>query len=219
MSILFFKALYPEATVVGFEPDAYTYSVLQKNISSNALKGVQVHQAALGTEHSTVDFYNDPRAPGSLAMSTSRETLPVWSQERTSVQQVKLSRFISRRKVDFLKLDVEGAEDAVLEDLVSSGSISNISQMVVEYHHHFIGKDKDAFSTFLAQLEESGFGYQISSHYPTTERASLGRFFQGLHVYAYQKSSGICFDPEWQKLILERRDALADPEAFVELYD
>jgi hypothetical protein len=134
---------------------------------------------------------------------------------KTLVQQVKLSRFIDR-EVDFLKLDVEGAEDAVLDDLVSSGAINNIDQVVVEYHHH-IDKEKDAFSIFLAQLEESGFGYQISGHYDLSERASPGGFFQCLHVYAYRKGSAICFAPEVQERILERRQALTDLEAFVEL--
>jgi|SRR5215213_5790106 len=152
-------------------------------------------------------------------MSTIRERGS--GRAKTLVQQVKVSRFIDR-EVDFLKLDVEGAENAVLEDLVSSGAISNIDQMVVEYHHH-IDKEKDAFSCFLAQLEESGFGYHISAGYAIEEgqsqiAASPGGLFQDLQVYAYRKSSsGICFASEVQKRILERRQALSDPEAFVEL--
>jgi FkbM family methyltransferase len=50
-------------------------------------------------------------------MSTIRERGS--GRAKTLVQQVKVSRFIDR-EVDFLKLDVEGAENAVLEDLVSS---------------------------------------------------------------------------------------------------
>jgi FkbM family methyltransferase len=213
ISILFFKALYPGARILGFEPHELSYGLLQKNVSSNALSEVQVHRAALGSEDSTVDFYWDPGDPGSGRMSTIRERGS--GKAKTQVQQVRLSRFIDR-EVDFLKLDVEGAEDAVLEDLVSSGAISKIDQMVVEYHHH-IDKEKDAFSIFLAQLEESGFGYQISGYYDISERASPGGFVQDVHVYAYRKGSAICFAPEVQERILERRQALTDPEAFVEL--
>jgi FkbM family methyltransferase len=211
--ILFFKALYPEATILGFEPHDLSHALLQRNISSNALSGVQVHRAALGGEDSIVDFYWDPDDPGSGRMSTIRERGS--GKAKTLVQQVNLSRFIDR-EVDFLKLDIEGAEHAVLEDLVSSGAISNIDQMVVEYHHH-IDKGKDAISTFLAELEQSGFGYQISGYYDISERASPGGFIQDVHIYAYRKGSAICFAPEVQKRILERRQALTDPEAFVEL--
>jgi len=183
MSILFFKALYPEARIVGFEPEEYTCELLKKNIASNGLSGVRVHQAALGMDESTVDFFVDPESPGSLLMSSIRNRLP----KKTSVRQVKLSSFIDR-EVDFLKLDVEGAEDSVLQDLVSSGTINKIDQMVVEYHHH-IDKTKDAFGTFLGQLERSGFGYQISTSYPISARVSREQAFQDVRVYAYRKHS------------------------------
>jgi FkbM family methyltransferase len=189
MSILFFKALYPEASVVGFEPEEYTCALLEKNIISNGLSRVQVHQAALGMEESTVDFFVDPESPGSLLMSSIRNRLP----KKTLVRQVKLSTFIDR-DVDFLKLDVEGAEDSVLQDLVSSGTINRIDQMVVEYHHH-IDKNKDAFSTFLGQLEQSGFGYQISSSYPISARVSREQAFQDIRVYAYRKSPSAKLTP------------------------
>jgi FkbM family methyltransferase len=182
ISILFFKALYPEAEIVAFEPEESTCALLEKNITSNGLSGVQVHQVALGMEESTVDFFVDPESPSSLLMSSKRNTLP----KRILVPQVKLSTFIDR-EVDFLKLDVEGAEDSVLQDLVASGTISKIDQMVVEYHHH-IDKSRDAFSAFLGQLENNGFGYQISSSYPIGARVSRTQAFQDIRVYAYRKN-------------------------------
>jgi FkbM family methyltransferase len=186
MSILFFKALYPEARIIGFEPGEHTYGLLKQNISGNELKGVEVHQAALGIEDSTVDFFVYPENQNSFLASTIRDRMP---HKKTLVQQVKLSRFIDR-EVDLLKLDVEGAEDAVLKDLRSSGAISKIDQMIVEYHHH-IDKNKDIFSSFLGGLEESGFGYQISTSFqnPNSARISRGHVFQDILVYAYRKSS------------------------------
>jgi FkbM family methyltransferase len=200
ISILFFKALYPEARIVGFEPEEYTCTLLEKNVASNGLSGVQVHQAALGMEGSTVDFFVDPESPGSLLMSSVRESLPKSRNLRQTrlplqivpmniflLRQVKLSAFIDR-EVDLLKLDVEGAEDSVLQDLVASGTISKIDQMIVEYHHH-IDKSKDAFSAFLSQLERSGFGYQISGSYPISARVSRRQAYQDVQVYAYRKNS------------------------------
>jgi FkbM family methyltransferase len=190
MSILFFKTLYPKAKIIGFEPEEATYALLEKNIASNSLQGVQVHQVALGMEDATVSFFVDPEQQGSVLMSTNRARLlstgcPSPAKKEILVRQTKLSTFVDR-EVDLLKLDVEGAEDAVLQDLVSTGTIAKIDQMLVEYHHH-IDKDKDAFSSFLGQLEKSGFGYQISTSYPISERASRGHVFQDVSVYAYRK--------------------------------
>ena len=183
MSILFFKTLYPKAEIIGFEPEEATYALLEKNIASNRFKGVRLHQVALGMEEATTSFFVDPEQPGTLLMSTIRSRLP---KKEIMVRQMKLSTYINR-KVDLLKLDVEGAEDAVLQDLVSTGTITRIDQMLVEYHHH-IDKNKDAFGSFLALLEKSGFGYQISTSYPKSERASRDPIFQDVQVYAYRKS-------------------------------
>ena len=187
MSILFFKALYPEASVIGFEPDEQAYALLKRNIASNGLSGVQVHRAAVGMEDSTVDFFVDPEWSGSLNSSTNRNLMP---KKGTVVQQVRLSTFIDGR-VDLLKLDVEGAEGAVLQDLVSSGVISNVDQIIAEYDHH-IDENIDKLSEFLSQLEENGFGYQIATQFRdennlTSARLSRGHAYQTILVYAYQK--------------------------------
>lgn len=183
MSIVFFKALYPKAKIIGFEPEESTYALLEKNIASNDFKEVQLHQVALGMEDATISFFVDPETPGSLAMSTIRSRS---LNKEIVVRQRKLSTYIDR-EVDLLKLDVEGAELAVLQDLVSTGTITRINQMIVEYHHN-IHKNQEAFSSFLGQLEKSGFGYQISTSYPNGESASWDPIFQDVLVYAYRKS-------------------------------
>jgi len=189
MSILFFKALYPEARIIGFEPDEQAYALLKRNIASNGLTGVQVHRAAVGMEDSTVDFFVDPEWSGSLNSSTNRNLMP---KKRMVVQQVRLSTFIDGR-VDLLKLDVEGAEGAVLQDLVSSGVISNVDQIIAEYDHH-IDENIDKLSEFLSQLEENGFCYQVATQFRdennlTSARLSRGHAYQTILVYAYQKGN------------------------------
>jgi FkbM family methyltransferase len=190
MSILFFKALYPAARIIGFEPDEQTYALLERNIASNGLTRVQVHQAALGLEDSTIELFVIPGDPGHLHQSTIRRGETAWGGEvptkKTVVPQVRLSTFITE-KVDLLKVDVEGGEDAVLKDLVSSGVISNIDQMILEYDHH-LETNKDKLGDFLSQLEKSGFGYQITTSFPHSARISRGDYHQNVLVYAYQKS-------------------------------
>jgi hypothetical protein len=81
--------------------------------------------------------------------------------KRIQVPSRKLSEFV-QGPVDFLKLDVEGAEDRILHDLVSSGKIEFIKEMVIEYHHH-IGNHRSCLAEFLRQLECAQFEYQIQA--------------------------------------------------------
>ncbi len=66
MSILFFKTIYPQARITGFEPSKATCELLKRNIAANGLTRVEVHQAALGMEGSTIEFFVGPEEPGSL---------------------------------------------------------------------------------------------------------------------------------------------------------
>jgi len=93
----------------------------------------------------------------------------------------KLSDFI-QGPIDFLKLDVEGAESRILSDLVSSGRIHSIRQMVIEYHHH-MGNKRSCLADFLRQLEKAEFGYQFhASLWPVASKS----VFQDLLIGAYR---------------------------------
>jgi hypothetical protein len=96
----------------------------------------------------------------------------------------KLSHFI-HSDVSLLKLDVEGAENAILYDLMESGTIDRIRRIHLEYHHH-IDRGRDELSHTLRVLENHGFGYQI--------RAGQGLWpsecsFQDISIYCYRKSA------------------------------
>jgi hypothetical protein len=105
--------------------------------------------------------------------------------EAIQVPSRRLSDFI-QGPVDFLKLDVEGAEHRILSDLVSQGSIHSINQMVVEYHHR-IGNRNSCMADFLRQLETSGFEYQLhASLWPVTSHG----VFQDMLIGAYRGEAG-----------------------------
>jgi FkbM family methyltransferase len=157
MASLYFKWLYPKATIHAYEPDPETFALLQKNVDQNRLTGLTTHQCALWNENTTLDFFTKKDEPGSPSMSTRKSRL-----QESNVIQVpgkRLSEFI-QGPTDFVKLDVEGAEHEVLADLISSRKIDLIKQLVVEYHHR-IRDERSCMAKFLDQLERVGFEYQI----------------------------------------------------------
>jgi len=179
MSVLFFKLLYPGAHILAFEPGADAFTCLRYNTEANGLENVRLEQKAVSDMEGVIPFYVDQVHPGSLIMSTRRQGRHTGV---LTVQSTILSKYVTRQ-VDFLKLDVEGAEDAVLEDLNRAGKLGHISQMAVEYHHH-IDRNKDRLSRLLVLLENNGFGYQIAG---SLSRPFEMRQFQDILIYAYQK--------------------------------
>ena len=181
MSILYFKLIYPSSRIIAFEPDLNSFLCLKKNIEQNNLQDVVVYNKAVSDSEGSIAFYFNSENPGALDMSIIQERMYKKIKE---VDAVHLSRYISER-VDFLKIDIEGAESDVIQELSNSGKLNYINQMVIEYHHHIV-RDQDILSKILSILENGGFGYQISSQ---LERPLDHKIFQDIFIYAYQKNT------------------------------
>jgi FkbM family methyltransferase len=177
LATIYFKTLYPGAEVLAFEPNPEAFVCLQEN--ARLFGGVRVENAALAEREGLVPFYFDSNDPGSLRMST----VPGRARSDASrdVRGVRLSRYLDR-EVDFLKLDVEGAEFDVLHDLCETGAIRQVKQMLVEYHHH-LGDGGDRLGRFLVLLEQSGFGYQLEAR---LDRPLPKRRGQDVRVFGYR---------------------------------
>jgi FkbM family methyltransferase len=181
MSVLFFKHAYPQCSIIAFEPDKVTFEVLKDNIARNHFQNVIVFNKALYSSDGTLNFYSDPGEAGSLMMSLNPQRISGKSQ---LVETERLSKYIESN-VDLLKLDVEGAEGAVVKEIAQSGKLKFVRQMVVEYHHH-LEDTQDSLSSLLGLLEANGFGYQIAAQF---RRPFESRKFQDILVYCYQKSN------------------------------
>lgn len=179
MSILYFKKLWPNCRIISFEPDKKTFSKLRENIEFNKLDQIKLNNVALAQKPGQLNFYCDRENPGSLIASTI-ERHPGQTYEK--VEALTLSEQITE-KVDFLKIDIEGAETGVFIDLAESKKLRLIEDICLEYHHH-IEKDKDNLSIILRILEENNFGYQISSiNQPPLKK----RKFQDILIRGYKK--------------------------------
>jgi FkbM family methyltransferase len=138
---------HPGATVTAFEPDPAIAALLRENLAMNGASGVRIVEAALGAEEGTMAFTTDGRAGGSLGGETAN-----------TVRVERLSRHIER-EVDFLKLNIEGAELDVLRELEESGRIRQVRAMVIEYHGWYEGEQR--LGALLELLSRCGFRYLV----------------------------------------------------------
>jgi FkbM family methyltransferase len=179
VSVAYFKLLFPLARVLAFEPDPVSFASLQRNIARNGFTAVTTVNAALAEREGEIELYG--RA-GSVLATTVRPAEP--SADGRVVEAVRLSAFVDEQ-VDLLKLDVQGAEYAVLAELEAANALHHVSQMVVEYHHHQ-SSNEDSLSEIFVLLERTGFGYQLAAA-RTPGRPSTPHTFQDVLVYAYRK--------------------------------
>jgi len=82
--------------------------------------------------------------------------------ECTIVQCLKLSKFI-HQQVDLLKLDIEGSELQVINELIQSKKIRFIKNIILEFHLDKIPQ-RPLIGKLVKSLEENRFTVGFSKH-------------------------------------------------------
>jgi FkbM family methyltransferase len=152
LSILFFKMIYPNANIIGFEPHPKSFAVLSKNIEHNNLQHVTLINKAVYNTEGPITFSSSNNL-GSQILNNAK------ADESIIVQATLLSTYINA-PVDLLKIDIEGAESAVIEELAQHKKLNFIQNIVMEFHA-FAGNKYNNFAKTLYTLEENGFSYTI----------------------------------------------------------
>jgi FkbM family methyltransferase len=150
MSMLYFKKTYPNATILCFEPDPQSFELLKQNISANKLEHVIAHQLALSDVEGDVRLFRSPNSLNSGLYGSVDSTNQV-------VTSKKLSSFIDR-EIDLLKIDIEGAEDMVISELINSGKIDLIRRMIIEHHPNISHCTTD---DFIAKIKARNFSTTV----------------------------------------------------------
>ncbi len=166
VSLLYLKLRAPQARVLCFEPNPAARAVLEKNIAANGWeRDVQVLPYALGKERGTVDFFVDKEAATSSGGSTLRHQKNEDRHLDTyPVETDLLSRYIDG-DIDFLKIDIEGGEFDVLEEMSAQRTLRRVAAVQLEYHY-IPGCSTRPLSDMLALLESEGFHTFVESNVP-----------------------------------------------------
>jgi FkbM family methyltransferase len=157
LSVIWFKQRYPAGRVVVFEADPALAQVLEQNLASFNLTGVQVVKAAVWTAKGAVRFSSD-RADGGRVSTDVQDEVP----------SVRLADWITG-PVDLLKVDIEGAEFDVLLDLCETGKMRHVQRLICEVHKQDHGCAR--FSELLGALSRHGFNVCVSHAHPAAYMA------------------------------------------------
>jgi FkbM family methyltransferase len=147
LSIIYLKNLNPGATIIAFEPDDNNFRLLQLNVKTFAFDKVDLNKKAVWKENSMINFSNE----GSMSSRIDS------SQESgNTVEAVRLKEYLNQ-KVDFLKIDIEGAEYEVLKDI--QPNLHFVQSLFLEYHGMF-SQNKELVE-ILDIITKEGFHFYI----------------------------------------------------------
>lgn len=133
LSTLYFKYLYPAAKIIAIEPNPAAFALLEQNVFENQLDNVTTINAALWETATTLPFYRDRTK--NHWFSTAGFHKGAWTgdqkSEELAVSALPLSELI-QEPIDFLKMDIEGAESTVL--FAAQDALPLIKHCMIEFH-------------------------------------------------------------------------------------
>ncbi len=141
--------------VHAFDPSPRSISWME---GQDLPEGFHFYPYGLAAEDGQITF-NEPVAPGIHSLQISESGNQSESILKTHHLQVHrlptILRKLGHEKIDILKMDIEGAEYGVLDDIIASPV--PIFQVLIEFHHRFehigIQKSKQAIS----KLNKAGY--------------------------------------------------------------
>lgn len=178
LSIIYYKLNYPNSTVIGFEADPVTFQILQQNISEFQFKDVSLYQKAVWVHENGIMF--KPNGMGGSIRLTSGED----SSSNILCKTIRLRQFLETH-IDFLKIDIEGAEIEVLQDCADL--LNNVDNIFIEYHC-YKGQQLQ-LDILLETLKASNFRYYIRQAY---ENMKLP-FVEKTGIYMDMQLNIFCF--------------------------
>jgi FkbM family methyltransferase len=149
MASIFFASRFPGAEIHAFEADPAIAETLAENLRSLGLTGVTPHAAAVWINDDGVSFADSHDDSGHVQADGAGGL-------RTP--SIRLRDFLTAltRPVDLLKLDIEGAEFAVIRDC--DGALGGVRRIIAEVH--CMGPEMTAeggLGELLTTLERNGF--------------------------------------------------------------
>lgn len=149
LSLSYFKTIFPDCIVDAVEADPAIFELLKQNSKTAGFKGVTLHAKALAASNDLIFFRQEGADSGRVVDSQESGII--------AVPGVLLDDLIGRRTVDFLKIDIEGAE---VEVLLSSKKLQQVQMLFVEYHSMRCMPQR--LHELLDCLRNAGFRYYIN---------------------------------------------------------
>ena len=158
---LMLSKIFPNAEIHAFEPVPATFNAAETELQ--AAKNVKLHKFGLYRENCLLDIYNDLENPNSQISSVYadglKEFYAVNELQQTKIEVKTLDSFVADQGInciDFIKIDVEGAELSVLQGASAMIASGNLRIVQFEFNDFNISS-----RTFIKDFYKTLNGYRF----------------------------------------------------------
>lgn len=151
----FWKEGFPDARIIAIEADGNLMPMIQNNLQGMEGEPVQVLNAAVWKNSLGVGFKVQGMGAGFVADGDKH------SSGTKQVPSITLEELVDGRTVDFLKMDIEGAESEVLR--AGHEALRWVDRIFLEYHSR--PDQHQELSEIFGILERAGFRLWVNTEF------------------------------------------------------
>jgi FkbM family methyltransferase len=150
LSVIYFKSNYPDAKVIAIEADPALFQLLKRNLESFGYNDVILLQKAVWYKDGIVKFKQEGGFSGQINNNNTKDDV-------VTVETITLEYLLRDKKVGFLKIDIEGAENDIFNNTLPN--LIDVENVFIEYHSR--KTENQSLHSILSILSEQGFRYHI----------------------------------------------------------
>lgn len=171
---LYLSAINPTCKIFAIEPESTNFSSLNTNIGLNGFTKIRPCMLALSDKTSFQDLHVSIIESGAGASSVGQDHQYVKNRQihKQGVMTYKLDDLVNEDYFEFpnfIKIDVDGHENQILEGAQCVIADRRLKGMLIEYEYQS-QKNKDEF---IKYVEEYGFSFSLESDW-TDQVEDLG---------------------------------------------
>lgn len=178
VSVNYFLSQYPGAHIIAYEADPDVFTCLQQNIGAQAAR-VTLHNQAVWVENTRLPFAQEGADGGRLTGAGGID-----------VPAVDIREVLAGKRIDLLKIDIEGAEETVLP--ACAGHLDRVERVFVEYHSR--PESPQRLGEIAGLLNAAGFRLHVqtvsASRAPFAGRRIRDGFDMQLNIFAWRDEAG-----------------------------
>lgn len=192
----FSRLVGERGSVYAFEPDPFCGAILDRRFRRLTTANVRVEHAALGEAAGSVTLYCSLRDRAESRVHPFDPAVPV---EEVRVRALRLDDFCRDRgldRLDVVKIDVEGAEVAVLRGMRGLMAPRPPDWMLVEFSPEHLRRAGESPEAFWTAFAEHGYEFYLLADEGRAERIDDTDAFSEAHsrdvtnVVAVHRSQG-----------------------------
>ena len=174
-TLIFADLVGKDGRVFAFEPEPNNFSSLEKNVKLNRFKNVTLVRKAVSNKTGDIKLF--------LSKSMGRHTIYNMQNVRKiiKIESVALDDFFKKypKGIDFIKMDIEGAEYAALLGMPSILKINKGVKIVTEFMPDALRSFGISPEVYLSLLMKHGFKvYHINENKKRIETTSINKIME-----------------------------------------